>query len=103
MGYPRVIAWQYLPWESRESLEYHFTKHGGGVGAKDVQGYVQSARATVRVGTSFTFRHGYNRRMGYFHPARKRLTVLTDDGSEIVNHFHATEKYVRDLPESTYR
>ena len=98
-----MMGGHHLPWESQESLEYHFTKHAARVGAKDLQAYQQSARTTIRIGTPFTFRRGLHQRRGYFHPATKRLTIVTDDGSEIVNHLHATERYVRDLPESTYR
>ncbi len=86
-------------------LDAHFQKHRDGY--RTVQEYDQGAREVVRKGTAFTYldRESGDRHLGFYDKATNRFTAVTLDGRRITTHFQPDngEKYVRDLPESTYR
>ena len=85
-----------------DSLDYHFAEHGHEVGARTEREYLRSAQRTAQVGEYFTYQHTGRDRVGRFDPRTGRLTVLTEDGTAIVNHFVTSVEYVRNLPGSTY-
>ncbi len=86
-------------------LEAHFQKHRDGY--QTVQDYDRGARDTIRKGTAFTYldRESGDRHLGFYDRPSNRFTALTLDGRRVTTHFQPDngEKYVRDLPESTYR
>jgi hypothetical protein len=88
-------------------LQAHFEKHGREGPYATPQDYDASARETVRIGKSFRYvdRTTNARRQGYYDPPTNRFTAVTSDGRRIATHFKPDngERYVRSLPQSTYR
>ncbi len=86
-------------------LDAHFQKHRDGY--KTVQEYDRGARDVIRNGTAFTYldRESGDRHLGFYDKATNRFTAVTLDGRRITTHFQPDngERYVRELPESTYR
>lgn len=86
-------------------LDAHFQKHRDGYGT--VQEYDRGARDVIRKGTAFTYldRESGDRHLGFYDKPSNRFTAMTLDGRRITTHFQPDngERYVRGLPESTYR
>jgi hypothetical protein len=92
------------PWTSEWERRRHFRKHGPSLGLSTAEAYDASARATIRAGRRFTFRRARtgDPRVGYYHLATRRLTVLDGPESRVITHFRCRERYVRRLDGSTY-
>jgi hypothetical protein len=95
---------QAAEWVSEAYRNGKFADHGARLRVKAVSEYNASARETIREGARFTYTHGNPpaTRVGYYDARRSRLTVLDHDEVTILNHFRATERYVRSLPDSDY-
>jgi hypothetical protein len=67
--------------------------------------YDASARAAIRSGKRFTYvdPDTGRPRVGYFAVMSSKFTALSAGEREILTHFVATRRYVRDLPSSTYQ
>jgi hypothetical protein len=91
-------------WTSRAQLADKFNKHGRRLGIRDIHAYEVNSLDTVRRGVRFTYEDRFTSepRIGYFDPITGRFTAVTEDDTEIVNHFRAREGYVRNLPASDY-
>ena len=92
-------------WQSPEHLSDHFRRHHRLLGVRTIAAYDASARAIIEVGTYFEYRDPDTAepRVGYYEPATRRFTALSDDESTILTHFRCPERYVRDTLEgSTY-
>jgi hypothetical protein len=89
------------------SLQDHFEKHGREGPYASAQAYDAAARETIRQGDAFRYvdRSTNARRLGFYHAPTNRFTGMTDDARRITTHFKPDngERYVRDLPQSTYR
>jgi len=92
------------PWVSPRELRRHFRKHGPELGTPTEAHYDASARATIGYGRRFTFRRPRtgDPRVGYYHLATRRLTVLDWVESRTITHFRCRERYVQRLDHSTY-
>src|SRR5262249_52676566 len=99
-GTPDVFA----EWPDESYRRRKFAKHGARLRLKTVDDYDASARETIRDGLRFTYSESdpSEDRVGYFDSNRRRLTALSGDETVIVNHFRATENYVRHLENSDY-
>jgi pyocin large subunit-like protein len=88
-------------------LQAHFEKHGREGAHATAPAYDASARETIRVGRRFTYRDRESRarRQGFYDVSSNRFTAVTEDGRRITTHFRPDngERYVRGLPETTYR
>ena len=88
-------------------LQAHFAKHGREGPYATTAAFDASAREAIRVGQEFTYvdRTTQARRRGFYDPPSNRFTAVTDDGRRITTHFRPDngERYVRDLPGTTYR
>jgi len=86
-------------------LEAHFQKHPQGYGT--LEEYDRGARDTILKGTAFTYldRESGQGHLGFYDGSSGRFTALTLDGRRIATHFRSDQgdRYVRQLPESTYR
>jgi hypothetical protein len=93
-------------WTGRRDLERHFRKHGPRFPCPTIEDYEASALSTIRLGVQFTYEDPdtFLPRIGYYHQASNRLTVVTADGRYIVSHFRPSRgrRYCRELPASTY-
>jgi len=91
-------------WTSPVQLADKFKKHGRRLGIRDIQAYMANSLDTVRRGVRFTYEDRFTSepRVGYFDPMTGRFTAVTEDDTQIVNHFRVREGYVRDLPASDY-
>jgi hypothetical protein len=89
------------------SLREHFEKHGREGPYDSAEAYDAAARETIRLGADFRYvdRSTNARRRGFYHAPTNRFTGVTDDGRRITTHFKpdSGERYVRSLPQSTYR
>ncbi|MGH2351358.1 MAG: hypothetical protein ACRDJN_07050 [Chloroflexota bacterium] len=88
-------------------LQAHFAKHRQEGPYATARAYDASARETIRIGQAFSYvdRTTRARRRGYYHSESNRFTAVTEDGRRITSHFRpeSGERYVRNLPESSYR
>jgi hypothetical protein len=90
-------------WKSAEHLDDHYGKHGRRLGYRSREEYDASAQRTLGVGRYFEFEDDDTgeARIGCYDAVRELLVILTTD-DEIVSHFSATVRYVRDRPYSNY-
>ena len=83
-------------------LRDHFAKHGDQVGAKNVRGYDQSARQTIRNGREFTYRDRGTgkKRVGYYDSDTGLFTATSQNGKTPIIHTHFKESWdnLRKLP-----
>ncbi|HEX2032971.1 MAG TPA: hypothetical protein VHS99_02190 [Chloroflexota bacterium] len=88
-------------------LQAHFAKHGKEGPYASAEAYDASARETIRVGQQFEYvdRTSRARRRGFYDRPGNRFTAVTADGRRLTTHFRPEdgERYVRQLPQSTYR
>src|SRR4051794_33731471 len=93
-------------WPMGPTLPSHFGQHGWKFPYASVQEYEHSSIETVDIGVSFTYTDPDTgrQRVGYYHEASNRFTAVTSDGLRIVTPFPPDrhEKYVEELPDSTY-
>jgi pyocin large subunit-like protein len=93
-------------WPSQATLQRHYRKHGSKFPYTSVQEYKDSSIETVNVGRSFAYTDPStgDARQGYYDGASNRFTAVTADGRRIVTHFPPDrhQKYVEELPDSTY-
>jgi pyocin large subunit-like protein len=96
-----------LPTWSPSNLQRHFRKHGRKFSCLTVVDYAASSLTTIASGTRFTFHDDDSGedRVGYYHAATNRLTIVSDDEHAIITHFLPSrgEQYCRDQTDSTYR
>ncbi len=92
-------------WSSRRDLQRHFRKHGRKFPFATEAQYETSSLETIQLGAPFTFNQKGIPRIGYYHRATNRLTVVTADDLFIVTHFppRRGEQYCRERDASTYR
>jgi hypothetical protein len=76
---------------------------------RTISDYDMSARDTLRNGTRFTYTYVDRRtpqleepRIGYYDRRKGLFTAVTDDDAVILSHFETSERYVRNLQDSTY-
>jgi hypothetical protein len=91
-------------WKSQRHLHAHFGLHGRRLRLRTESAYDESARNTIEVGTRFNYRDPESRewRIGFYDRVTGRLTVLSDDETEIVTHYRCPERYVENLLSSDY-
>jgi hypothetical protein len=90
-------------WATDRHLMDHYFDHRSQFPGYSVEQYDASAQETIALGVRFTYRDrgtGLGR-VGYFHRASSRVTVVDLDG-RIHSHFRTDEDYVASLPRSTY-
>src|SRR5688572_9802582 len=93
-------------WANPSRLLNHFRRHGWKFPYATVQQYEASALATIATGTRFTFFDPStgDLRIGFYDKLRNHFTALTANGRRVTTHFPPSdgERYVRNLPHSTY-
>jgi hypothetical protein len=98
------VAGVAVEWRDRRALERHFRLHGRRLRTRTIEGYDRSARETIETGTQFAYWDVATDdwRRGYYDRLTERFIAVTDDGTQIVTHFRCPERYVEQLPRSTY-
>lgn len=91
-------------WRDELKRDEHFRKHRRGLRLRTIADYDRSSIETIRDGIRFEYFDPTSAkwRVGYFDRPNRRFTALSDDESEIVAHFRASESYARSLVGSTY-
>jgi len=90
-------------WKSAAHLEDHDGDHRREFPGYTLEQYDASAQETITIGVRFTFRDRRTglARVGYYHRATARFTIVDADGF-IVSHFRTDEAHVAELDRSTY-
>jgi pyocin large subunit-like protein len=93
-------------WPNAARLLRKFQQHGWEFQYTTVAEYEASSLDTISVGVRFTYTDSGSgaSRVGYYDAANNRFTVVTLSERTIVTHFAPSrgEKYVEELPDSTY-
>ncbi len=95
-----------LDWQSSRHLEDHFADHGRDVGARTIEEYDASARATLaRSDIIFSYDDPTTglRRVGCYDRETRLFTVLSDDDRWIISHFATDDGYIRRLMRDRHR
>lgn len=86
------------------NLMNHFNEHRRELSYADFREYEAGSLTAISTGRRFTFRDPKSGRLriGYYDPSNGHLTVVDRTHTEIITHYRASERYVRNLPASPY-